>query len=66
MLKKLPAMLLIILAIITMPSCNHNKIACPTYADSFPNKKKKKNGDPQIPKVHKPKYSVLPPGYKGD
>lgn len=65
MLRKLSAMFLIIMAIITMLSCNHNKIACPTYADSFPNKKKKK-GDPQIPKVRKPKYSVLPPGYKGD
>jgi hypothetical protein len=38
-------------------ACNHNKIACPTYKDSFPeansSKKKAKPGDdkPQLPKV---------------
>ena len=53
-------------AIISLaPSCNANKIPCPTYADSFPEKKAKKGKqEPQIPKATKPKSSVLPPGYK--
>ena len=47
------------------PSCNTNKIPCPTYADSFPEKKAKKGKQqPDIPKPSKPKSSVLPPGYK--
>lgn len=41
-------------------SCNNNKIACPTYADSFPNQKKKKQTEPQIPKSSKVKSGVLP------
>jgi hypothetical protein len=45
------------------PSCNSNKIACPTYADSFPDKKKKsKKPEPQIPKASKAKSSVMPGG----
>lgn len=45
-------------------SCNNNKIPCPTYKDSFPEKKgKKKKAEPQIPKATKPKSGVLPPGY---
>lgn len=44
------------------PSCNSNKIACPTYADSFPEKKAKKGKqEPQIPKASKPKSGILPP-----
>jgi len=41
------------------PSCNHNKIACPTYADSFPDAKKAKKPDgPQpLPKASKSKIS---------
>jgi hypothetical protein len=46
------------------PSCNSNKIACPTYADSFPNKKVKKQDKPQIPKATKPKSGLLPPNAK--
>jgi hypothetical protein len=48
----------------TLPSCNNNKIACPTYKDSFPDsKKKKKKPEPQMPQSSKPRSSVLPPGY---
>jgi len=47
-----------------VPSCNNNKIACPTYADSFPDKKKKKKPEPQIPKATKPKSGLLPPNAK--
>jgi hypothetical protein len=47
------------------PSCNSNKIACPTYADSFPDqKKKKKKPEPQMPKVRKPTSGLLPPNAK--
>jgi hypothetical protein len=45
-----------------LPSCNSNKIACPTYADSFPeakNKKKKKE-EPQMPKTRKATSGLLP------
>ncbi len=50
----------------TMPSCKSNKIPCPTYADSFPEKKAKKGKQkPDVPKATKAKSSVLPPGYKG-
>ena len=38
--------------LIVVPSCNHNKIACPTYADSFPDAKKAKKSDkPEAPKA---------------
>lgn len=48
-----------------MPSCNSNKIACPTYADSFPEKKTKPGKQqPQIPKTTKPKSGILPPNAK--
>jgi hypothetical protein len=51
--------------ILIAPSCKSNKIPCPTYADSFPEKKAKKGKqEPQIPKPTKPKSGVLPPGYK--
>lgn len=46
------------------PSCNSNKIACPTYADSFPDQKKKKKPEPEIPKVTKTKSGLLPPNAK--
>jgi len=47
------------------PSCNSNKIACPTYADSFPEKKAKKGKQkPTVARPSKPKSGVLPPGYK--
>lgn len=48
---------------VVAPSCNRNKIACPTYADSFPDQKKKKKNKPDIPKPSKPKSGVLPKGY---
>lgn len=37
--------------LIIAPSCNSNKIACPTYADSFPEKQKKKSDKPEAPKA---------------
>lgn len=52
---------------IVLPACNSNKIACPTYANSFPEKKSKtKPGaqKPQMPKSTKAKSGVLPPGRK--
>jgi hypothetical protein len=39
---------------VVAPSCNHNKIACPTYADSFPEAKKSKK--PEAPSAQ-PKAS---------
>jgi len=51
--------------VILTSSCNHNKIACPTYADSFPEAKKSKKPDaPQaLPKGSKPRLSIMPPGH---
>lgn len=50
---------------VAVPSCNSNKIACPTYADSFPDqKKKKKKPEPEIPKATKAKSGLLPPNAK--
>lgn len=46
-----------------MISCNSNKIPCPTYADSQPEKKKKtKPGEqkPEIPHASKAKSGVMP------
>jgi hypothetical protein len=42
----------------TTPSCNSNKITCPTYKDSFPDQKKKP--EPQMPKPSKTKSGVMP------
>jgi hypothetical protein len=42
------------------PSCNSNKITCPTYKDSFPDQKKKKKPEPQMPKPSKTKSGVMP------
>jgi hypothetical protein len=47
-------------------ACNHNKIPCPTYADSAPQHHKKvKPGSqkPGMPPPTKTKSGVLPPGY---
>ena len=51
--------------LLSASACKNNKIPCPTYADSMPEKKskKKKKPEPQIPKASKPKSGVLPPGY---
>jgi len=52
--------------LILTPSCNHNKIACPTYADSFPDAKKSKKPDaPQaLPKASKSNVShSMGPGH---
>ncbi len=46
------------------PSCNSNKIACPTYADSFPDKKTKKQTKAPVQKVSKAKSGLLPPNAK--
>ncbi len=65
MIRKITIVAVAGLLTIGTPSCNNNKIACPTYADSFPEKqsKKKKKPEPQIPKATKPKSGVMPPGY---
>ena len=44
-----------------IPSCNSNKIACPTYADSFPEKKAKKQTKAPVQKASKTKSGLLPP-----
>ena len=46
--------------IITAASCNHNKIACPTYKDSFPesNKPAKKPEAPKKADLKKSKSTI--------
>jgi len=64
MLHKCVLLIGLMLLLDFCPSCNHNKIACPTYADSFPEKKgKKKKNEPQVQKASKPIGNMLPPGY---
>jgi hypothetical protein len=48
--------------------CNNNKIACPTYAESFPEKKKKTRPGTQKPvveKISKPRSGVMPGDGRG-
>ncbi len=62
MLQKILLFFFAVSLITTLPSCNANKIPCPTYADSFPDKKAKKGKQkPDIPKATKPKSGLLPP-----
>jgi len=52
------------LSLIGIASCKSNKIPCPTYANSLPEKKKKvKPGEqkPEIAKLTKTKSGVMPP-----
>lgn len=66
MLKNILVLAFAASLIVSTPSCNSNKIACPTYADSFPDKKAKGGKQkPSMPKASKPRSGVLPPGYKG-
>jgi hypothetical protein len=62
--RVLIALFLFALTASGLSSCNSNKIACPTYADSFPDKKVKKQDKPQMPKATKPKSGLLPPNAK--
>jgi len=68
MAKRLFYLLLFVFSVALASSCSHNKIACPTYADSAPQRKSKKpdpkhDGQPSM-KVTKHKIgNVLPPGY---
>jgi hypothetical protein len=66
-MKKLFVFIFSIWAVTVTTSCNSGKIACPTYADSFPEKSGKKSGnkkdEPQLPKAGKSISGVLPPGY---
>lgn len=64
MFQKLMLLFFSAYLVVAVPSCNSNKIACPTYADSFPDKKAKKQTKPQIPKATKPKSGLLPPNAK--
>ncbi len=62
-MKKIAICFLFALAVAGVHSCNSNKISCPTYANSLPEKKKKtKPGaqKPDIPKYTKPKSDVMP------
>lgn len=66
LLKKTLILFFGMAVLIGVGSCKSNKIACPTYADSMPEKKRKgKPGSqkPEIPKATKTKSGVLPPGY---
>ena len=64
-LKKIWLLFFAFALVVIIPSCKSNKIPCPTYADSFPDKKAKKGKQkPQVEKPAKAKSSVLPPGYK--
>jgi len=60
MLQRFLLMLLIGFIMIVAPACNHNKIACPTYADSFPEKKAHKQKKPKTEKISKPRLSIFP------
>lgn len=64
MFQKLMLLFFAVCLLAATPSCNSNKIACPTYADSFPEKKAKKQTKPQIPKATKPTSGLLPPNAK--
>jgi hypothetical protein len=46
-------------SLVLAPGCNHNKIACPTYADSFPDAKKpaKPDAPKALPKASKSNVS---------
>ncbi len=51
-LRTFRALMFMVVVLVITPSCNHNKIACPTYADSFPDAKKAKKSDkPEAPKA---------------
>ncbi len=67
MMRKILFPVFMLMMIIGMGACNHNKIACPTYKDSFPeanSKKKAKPGDdkPQLPKVTRSTSVNMGPG----
>ena len=64
MLRTLQIILIAFSITFIAPSCNSNKIACPTYADSFPDKKVKKQTKPNIEKPRKTKSGLLPPNAK--
>ena len=62
MLQKILLFFFAVSLVTALPSCNANKIPCPTYADSFPDRKAKKGKQkPDIPKATKPKSGLLPP-----
>ena len=64
MLRNFLLLLFVSLTIGFLSSCNHNKIACPAYGDSFPDAKKKKGSTnaPSLPKATKPRLSIMPGG----
>ena len=67
MFRKFVLFLAVALVVGAGASCNHTKIACPTYADSFPETKKKgKPGSqkPEMPQASRAKASILPPNYQ--
>ena len=68
MIKRFFLYTVLVCFIMATMSCNNNKIACPTYADSFPDAKHKgKPGSqkPDIPKASKARSGVLPTDGKG-
>lgn len=64
MLRIILLLFLVAGILVVTPSCNSNKIACPTYADSFPDKKVKKQTKAPTQSYRKPKSGLLPPNAK--
>ena len=68
MLRKTIPYLLYMLLAAAIAGCDNNKIACPTYAESFPEKKKKVKPGAQKPVVEKIRRSssgVMPSDGRG-
>lgn len=64
-MQKFLLLFLSICLLAVLPQCKSNKMPCPTYADSQPQKKTKPGKQqPQIPKATKPKSGLLPPNAK--
>ena len=58
------AFIILLLLSVVISGCNHNKIACPTYKDSFPDAKKKKvtpgAQKPKVEKIRRASSGVMP------
>ena len=59
MIKALWLFLFSLVIVTLAPSCNSNKIACPTYAESFPESTKKKSKKPEAPKALPTKTKIV-------
>ena len=64
-IKFILSVIIISMSLTTLTTgCNHNKIACPTYKDSFPDAKKKKATPgaqkPKVEKIRRASSGVMP------